>query len=151
MTNVGHSPAVDASIFATVYTTTAERNHPLIEQKKICDPVRSLKKPPHPYDFGEIIFPGATAYSKQVLSLPKSEIERCFAYPDHHWFDVTLVGCADYRFTFEGDHHQTGFIREVRKESNEKPGHFVTFNFDEGNVPSTKLRFQRAPYGSYAD
>jgi hypothetical protein len=151
MQNVGRSPAVDADIVATVYVTTAERNQPLVEQKKVCDEARTRKKPPQPYNFGEIIFPGGTAYAKRAFSIPKSEIEKSYAYSHSQWLDMTLVGCVDYRFTFEGEHHQTGLVRGLLKESNQKPGHFVSFNYDEGDVPAVQLRFRRDSYGSYAD
>ena len=59
-------------------------------------------------------------------------------------YDLYIVGCVDYQFSFGGEQHQTGFICELFREKED--GRAWTIFIGE-NVPKSELKLRSSRAG----
>jgi hypothetical protein len=142
MKNVGNSPAVNVQVdpeFAVVFGDA----QPF--QKEISD--RQKRRPAGLGNLGVTLFPGETQTHSRNLPISRASID---AFNQKRSTDLglknvgtvfmpTLVGCIDYKFTFAEEHHQTGFILDLRKRDPENPNTALAFDVQEGVIPAARL------------
>jgi len=113
LTNVGHSPAANAWIPASVIL----EGNPIEEQEKLCGPYREKKER---WPLGYTIFPGQTMPQPIGLTIEQKDIDAALARGGGFLFP-SIIGCVDYGFEFSTGHHQTGFIFHLLVPS-DRPG-----------------------------
>jgi hypothetical protein len=151
ITNVGNSPAINVTPHAGLIVMKNGGPFHWQEQQRMCDEIRK-----HPFGLGFTLFPGETfpsnigfgAWSLGV-NISAEEIKKGLAVSaDGKHVVLYVFGCIDYTFpTDPTTHHQTGFIRELRKE-----GSFLV-SPDDGIIPIDKLTLMDTGVGigQYAD
>jgi hypothetical protein len=144
--NTGKTPAINVEIHAEFIILKLDDPRPY--QKLLCDPIRS-RSSQMPGNFGDILFPAHPEHYPWNLPISHASAEEFNKWmsetfktrtPDKLYFNPTLIGCVDYRFTFAEGHHQTGFIRNLLKD-----GRFG-FYIGEGPVPKERLSLPRYPF-----
>jgi hypothetical protein len=146
--NTGHSPAANVSVEAAMFTPSQTRHDAIAAQNEMCGNVR--KQAPTRGRLGHTIFPGDVFAVQLILPIPRKDIEAAIGHSEESkWFAPTLIGCVDYKFTFEDGHHQTGFYADLHKHAPNNPANM--FNADEGSVPAAHIQLVHGFIGGYAD
>jgi hypothetical protein len=119
ITNVGNSPAVNVTPHAWLIVLKQGGPFAIQEQQRLCAEIRES-----PFGLGFTLFPGENfptnmgygAWSLGV-NVSKDEIKKGRAVSaDGKHVELHVFGCIDYTFPTDATtHHQTGFIREIRK------------------------------------
>lgn len=139
--NVGNSPAANVTVHAEIVPVFGD---PIPFQKELSD--RAKLRPVGLNIDGVTLFPGETQTHAHNLPISRASMEQFhqkfktdFGDDIAGRFFPTLVGCIDYKFTFEDGHHQTGFILDLRKRDATNPNLALTFDIAEGTVPANRL------------
>lgn len=143
LTNTGKTPAINVELEAEIHPIFGD-TRPML--KAVCD--RQKLRSPKAGLLGISLFPGESQRYGLNLPITRAEIEafnknmiRDFGPgwgKGKQWITPLLVGCANYKFTFAEDHHQTPFVYSLGEGKNIGP-----INVEEGPVPMSKLTLQR--------
>jgi hypothetical protein len=142
--NVGNSPAANVTVHAEIVPVFGD---PMPFQKELSD--RAKLRPDSLNIDGVTLFPGETQTHAHDLPITLASIQEyaqriaanCGDEITKAWsgtFLPTLVGCVDYKFTFEEGHHQTGFILDLRRRDTATPDTAMHFDFAKA-VPAERL------------
>jgi hypothetical protein len=150
ITNTGNSPALNITPNARL-VIAAPDVFPWREQQKLCDEARARQ-----FGLGFALFPteqfpaniGFGTWSLGV-NATREEVERGLQISrDKKHIMLVVVGCIDYTFpTDPAVHHQTWFMRDLRKRTPE------LISPDDGMIPVDQLFLEESGIGSgqYAD
>jgi len=149
--NAGHSPAMLISTKAVVVADSLNSDL-LVEQRKLCEPLRLLPRDRKTTDFSQ--FPGQDIAIGQNIYLFWQDIGNIQPSDNPHIWPA-LVGCVDYQFSSGDEHHQSGFIYDIMQI---EPGNLsdlypVDVRFiGDSDIPANALRLIRGNgAGFYAD
>lgn len=156
--NVGHSPATNTQINMVAYAEGAP-NHasdPLVEQKKLCDPMRSY--PPSAHEGGFTLFPAqisavedmtVTISRREISDTQLAQMNRSRLKKPIDFLSPIIVGCIDYRVEFSPTvHHQTGFIFSLLATKPETPNaRYVLKSYTDYPLSSLSLDPMMVIYG----
>ena len=137
--NTGHSPAIDVYVDED---TAVILGVPIAAQKAV-----SERQKRRGFAFsgvmGITLFPGQKhiIYKNIPIALSsikayQAKMESDFRHPMDTTYIPFIVGCVDYKFAFSDDHHQTGFIFDIRKQSPNGP---LVLDLKDGNVSKDRL------------
>lgn len=156
--NVGHSPAASTLINMAAYPQGApsRASDPILEQKKLCDPMRLY--PPDPHAGGFTLFPNQTPPTedmtvtisrKEISDTQVAEIKRWRLAKPLNFLAPIIVGCIDYRFEFSPNtHHQTGFIFNLLATRPETPNaRYALKTYKDYSLDSLSLDPMMVIYG----
>jgi hypothetical protein len=154
--NIGHSPAMNVWIMPRVIAPAIGIDpvgfNPRKELEK--DIVALKTKAPSP--FALAIFPGDTITEDITVNISAAELARITQKAE--LIMPTIIGAIDYRFGFDAQAHETGFIVEVRRDNAPRPMTVEKNRWppaifpDEGDIPAADVRlFSSFIDGGYAD
>jgi hypothetical protein len=159
--NVGHSPAIGVSLNTyrvIIPSGNAVFTEPVRIQKEICEPLRKIKANPKETVGIAILFPGQqTPPLGMSTSIPKEWIDGgAVTFKDgdpNRYIAPVLVGCVDYRFSFDPEvHHQTGIIYDMGRYDASAPGWEKRLIKVGTNLPPDQMILVRYFFGgNYAD
>jgi hypothetical protein len=141
--NIGRSPALHVSVDPEIYAIAVgvdKTIDPIGKQREICNKMR--QRPYMVYDFSHTIFPGNSAESQIIIHLGKEEIARLTQ--EVEFITPQIVGCIDYTFVFEQEHHQTGFLFDILSRKG-------IFSPKTGDIPPDQLIFHSSFGGTFAN
>jgi hypothetical protein len=125
LTNIGHSVASAVTINTEIFVPSegeAVFKEPEKRQKILCD--RAASKPFDPAGFS--LFPNDPTSVAQQVAIGNAEMmENARQFPktgNARFIVPVVVGCIDYRYPPFPEHHQTGFIFELRRMVKDKFG-----------------------------
>lgn len=114
VTNIGHSVAVNISNPFAIHL-----QYPSVgwinlrgEQKKLCDDAR---KHPESSPIGDRLFPQESEYIELSTTFTKEQVQVARVMNENAIAGFTVLGCADYAFSFSPSHHQTGYVYDISK------------------------------------
>lgn len=153
ITNVGNSPAINITAHAWLIALKHGGPFALQEQQRLCSEVRKA-----PFGIGFTLFPGETfptnmglgSWSLGTNTSPDEIKKGLEPSADGKHIALQVFGCVDYTFATDPTiHHQTGFIRDLRKRGT------VLLNPADGIIPIDQLVLTDAGVGmgmgQYAD
>jgi hypothetical protein len=143
--NVGKFPAVNVRVDAEILPIFGD---PRPAQKTIAD--RNKQRPGSLGVLGATIFPGPPQIISINLPISRTAIDAFHKKMADDYgeesaekmglmYIPSLVGVADYKFTFADGHHQTGFIMDLRRRSTKNPNIALNFNVADGAIPQSQL------------
>jgi hypothetical protein len=151
VTNIGNIPATNITVHAWMVALKNGKTSAVQDQKRLCEEVRS-----HPFFAGFALFPneafpasmglGGWSLGTNVSSEEIAEGVEISADKKHILLQV--FGCVDYTFATDPTvHHQTGFIRELRRKGP------VMLSPNDGMIPKDQLTLvsDSFGFGQYAD
>jgi hypothetical protein len=135
--NIGHSLANNIAMRAEVVLISQKTfGHVTDGQRAICDKLASRQ-----LDITDIdltLFPNDDGVQNLGLSVPKADIDVSTLPTEpragHRYFSPVLVGCVDYRFSFDSAHHQTMFAYEIARRLPNEPTHVGALYVGETNA-----------------
>jgi hypothetical protein len=144
--NVGQSVAEDVDFYPV--WLAAPGHNPLAEQNEACDAARE-GHPAHPNLASHwTIFPTNCAPSMWQMNILKTDIDAAVngwaPGSGNSFLELFLVGCVDYRFTFEKKRHQTKFAYELFRR--DEP---VFFYPSAGSISADNIGFYWTPRASH--
>lgn len=112
--NYGPSPALDVRYYAEIFLR--ETPEQAIEREKEICPQVSTGFVKHTSGIqvkmsgGWVIFPHVSPTPDAIIYMSEQDAAKWKQVGPGNSIVPTIVGCADYQFTFTSAHHQTGFI-----------------------------------------
>jgi hypothetical protein len=103
--NTGNSPALQVHIEKEVYVPKDGRGSPVAEQQTVSKRAALNDDP-----FSATVEAGDGVREKGKMTTAADEIRNAFSDPLSDTFQIFVVGCVDYKFSFAEGHHQTPFI-----------------------------------------
>lgn len=145
--NIGNSPARDVWIESEVFLLDEERHDTVEEQSKLCEPMRRVSN-----SFGEFLFPGEGFHAPTLdVTIRQANVAKALKRSTSGGgITPTIIGCADYRFAFTEDHHQTSFIYYLLQNDPHRR-HPSVIDPQSGSIPVEYLLLERAIFCCYAD
>ncbi len=156
--NVGHSVAAGVTIETRMFPVLGNEvfTKSIEHQKEVCAIARERKIDPQGLAGGALsLFPedeSPSPYTVDVAidkpSIDSTIFRKDRFFPGSQEIYPIVVGCADYQFTFESGHHQTGFIYEVRQLNPADRFHPMLIIVGR-NVDAPKLLVDRYFFGGF--
>jgi hypothetical protein len=130
--NVGHAPADVGPFFSEFYLRFPGHSDAGEAQRRFC---KTSYVAGGSGKFGYTIFPDETDTSERVNELIRKE-NMAPALTGRDSLSPVLIGCVKYRFAFDGNEHQTGFIRHLRQT---RAGLDGRIDPTQGDIPQDRL------------
>ncbi len=64
---------------------------------------------------------------------------------------LIVVGCVNYKFSPEGESHQTGFVATLLRINPQRPDRPLAIEIKDGSIPENELRLDRSRLGDFAN
>lgn len=141
--NIGRSPALRVSVHPEIYAIALgvdKTTDPIGKQREICDRVK--KRPYMTYDLSDTIFPETSVEMRITIGIGKDEIARLTK--EIEFIVPQIIGCVDYTFVYEQEHHQTGFLFDIISLKG-------PFSAKTGDIPPDQLVLRPFFSGTFAD
>jgi hypothetical protein len=140
--NTGRSVATSTTINAKVYVAKPGGDiwrEAVEQQKKVCENVNSTF-------MAYSVFPDRPYIQDINFGIARREFESARLADTKFVGSVFIVGCVDYQFGEQADHHQTGFIYEAHRRSLDNPNIVLAIMYDE-DIPADQLVFHKSIVG----
>jgi hypothetical protein len=157
LTNIGRTVATGVTVNTEMLVVPSGKaifTEPEKRQKQFCS--RIAQKPPATNQF--TMFPNDLKVLSAQVALSNVEMQQnTIPFPAKRtgkFIDPIIVGCIDYQYFPFPDHHQTGFIFEVRRFETEPSGQRVPFlSIEVGrDLPASEMSLDRYFFaGDYAN
>lgn len=145
--NVGQTPALDVDWDIRAVLRTQKTFDAVVQQREMA---RAITAQPEGRS-GDLIF-AKTGVRRNITFGPTSDEVRAAlaAYEPHPYTMVRMyvVGSVSYRFPFNGELHQTGFIYDVMVTDDTSPIPSKLIDAAGGDIPAERLLLNIAPDGS---
>lgn len=141
----GTTPAVGVRVNPAVFLLSPLHGDLIEEQTRICTQGRN-PLPPGPMIAGATLFPGEEKIWDIAIQVPQAQIEGVWKdmrefHKDNEvytFFSPTIIGCVNYRFTFDDTLHGTPFSAGMEMRDL-KSGHIVSIDTRLGIIPAPLL------------
>ena len=150
--NVGNSPALKTIVSARLESTW-DRTEILAKWKAVCTKLAEDSATSLPNLIGMSLFPGEYFQYDMTFTMTPQGIAASLDPKANQFLNLTIMGCADYQFSFADGHHQTRFLYDVKRYSASDP-FLMMIDSKAGTVPfegdNRVTLFRHIPSGSEA-
>jgi len=143
LTNVGHTPAMNASVFPDLVPLRGRIEHRDVTCRSDRENFRKGGI------IGDTIFPTQSIEVRYALSISPEAVKN-FQFRIGR-IGPSVTGCATYGSSFDTEVHQTGFLYDIiRNDPTDPRDHTIPTNID---TPKTELKLRKylLGYGSFAN
>jgi hypothetical protein len=145
--NYGPSPALDVRYYAEIFLRESPEQS-IEREKEICPQV-STRLVKHGSGIqvqisgGWVIFPHVSPTPDAIIYMSEQDAIKWKQVGPSNSIMPTMVGCADYQFTFSSAHHQTGFIYELYRSV---AGGVIPIDPQQGDIPRDQVFIGAVPF-----